>query len=73
MKRTIASVGFALCTGIMLSAAAFAADDIKIGVLYDYTGPFAGGGPGWNDWFGDPSPPGPTINFAPARPTDLAM
>src|SRR3954447_12599277 len=27
-----------------MSAGSFAAEDIKIGVLYDYTGPFAGGG-----------------------------
>ena len=28
----------------MFGAASFAAEDIKIGVMYDYTGPFAGGG-----------------------------
>jgi branched-chain amino acid transport system substrate-binding protein len=44
MKRAIASVGLGICAGILVSGASFAAEDIKIGVLYDYTGPFAGGG-----------------------------
>src|SRR3954454_7705727 len=44
MKRTIASFGVGLCAAVLMSAGSFAAEDIKIGVLYDYTGPFAGGG-----------------------------
>src|SRR3954468_23989901 len=44
MKRTIASSGIGLCAAVLMSAGSFAAEDIKIGVLYDLTGPFAGGG-----------------------------
>src|SRR3954449_5427082 len=44
MKRAIAGLGVALCTGFLSSSSLFAAEDIKIGVIYDYTGPFAGGG-----------------------------
>ncbi|HZY12608.1 MAG TPA: ABC transporter substrate-binding protein, partial [Beijerinckiaceae bacterium] len=44
MKRTIASFAVGLCAAVLMSAGSFAAEDIKIGVLYDYTGPFAGGG-----------------------------
>src|SRR3954465_12331294 len=44
MKRTIACLGLGLYAGILLSGASLAGEDIKIGVLYDYTGPFAGGG-----------------------------
>ncbi|GAC1327082.1 MAG: ABC transporter substrate-binding protein [Beijerinckiaceae bacterium] len=44
MKRAIAGLVSGLGLGITLSAAALAADDIKIGVMYDYTGAFAGGG-----------------------------
>src|SRR5438445_8500025 len=45
MKRAIATMGLALA-GAMLATGAFAQGkpDIKIGAIYDYTGPFAGGG-----------------------------
>ena len=41
MKRSIASLGVA---GAMLCAATAFAQDIKVGNIYDQTGPFAGGG-----------------------------
>ncbi len=44
MRRKIAGLGLVACAGLILSGPAYAAEDIKIGVLYDYTGPFAGGG-----------------------------
>jgi branched-chain amino acid transport system substrate-binding protein len=43
MKRAIASLSIGICTGVLLCATAFA-QDIKIGAIYDLTGPFAGGG-----------------------------
>jgi branched-chain amino acid transport system substrate-binding protein len=43
MYRAIAKLGLGLCAGLMLCAPVFA-QDIKIGAIYDLTGPFAGGG-----------------------------
>src|SRR3954454_2549129 len=43
MYRAIAKLGLGLCAGLVLCAPAFA-QDIKIGAIYDLTGPFAGGG-----------------------------
>jgi branched-chain amino acid transport system substrate-binding protein len=43
MKRAIASLSIGICTGVLLCATALA-QDIKIGAIYDLTGPFAGGG-----------------------------
>jgi branched-chain amino acid transport system substrate-binding protein len=46
MKRTIATLGLGFA-GVLLGASAFAQGakpDIKIGAIYDLTGPFAGGG-----------------------------
>jgi branched-chain amino acid transport system substrate-binding protein len=43
MKRAIASLGVGICASLVLCATAFA-QDIKIGNIYDQTGPFAGGG-----------------------------
>ena len=44
MKRQSGRVGFgALVVGVALAAGAARAD-VKIGVIYDYTGAFAGGG-----------------------------
>jgi branched-chain amino acid transport system substrate-binding protein len=43
MKRAIASLSVGICASLLLCAAAFA-QDIKIGNIYDQTGPFAGGG-----------------------------
>ncbi len=42
MKRAIATIGLGLA-GALLASTAFA-QDIKIGAIYDLTGPFAGGG-----------------------------
>jgi branched-chain amino acid transport system substrate-binding protein len=42
MKRVIATIGIGLFAGAFACAAHAA--DIKIGAIYDYTGPFAGGG-----------------------------
>ena len=42
MKRALAKLCLGLC-GALLAAGAFA-QDIKIGAIYDLTGPFAGGG-----------------------------
>ena len=44
MKRAAASLGLGIFAALVFGAASFAAEDIKIGVMYDYTGPFAGGG-----------------------------
>ena len=44
MKRALAGVIAGLCAGLMPPAGAMAADDLRIGVMYDYTGPLAGGG-----------------------------
>jgi branched-chain amino acid transport system substrate-binding protein len=44
MKHSMAKSGLGLCAGALLGASAFAAEDIKIGAIYDQTGPFAGGG-----------------------------
>jgi branched-chain amino acid transport system substrate-binding protein len=43
MKRAIATLSVGICAGVLLCATAFA-QDIKIGNIYDQTGPFAGGG-----------------------------
>lgn len=43
MYRAIAKIGLGLCAAAVLGASALA-QDIKIGAIYDYTGPFAGGG-----------------------------
>jgi branched-chain amino acid transport system substrate-binding protein len=43
MKRAIASLSVGICASLLLCATAFA-QDIKIGNIYDQTGPFAGGG-----------------------------
>jgi len=43
MKRAIAKLCLGLGAGALLGASAFA-QDIKIGAIYDLTGPFAGGG-----------------------------
>jgi len=43
MNRAIASLSIGICAGAMFCATAFA-QDIKIGAIYDLTGPFAGGG-----------------------------
>jgi len=43
MYRAIAKLGLGLCAGLVWCAPAFA-QDIKIGAIYDLTGPFAGGG-----------------------------
>src|SRR5205085_12395880 len=43
MDRAIAKTGLGLCAAVVLGASAFA-QDIKIGAIYDLTGPFAGGG-----------------------------
>ena len=42
MKRAVASISLGLLAGAFACAAHAA--DIKIGAIYDYTGPFAGGG-----------------------------
>ena len=42
MKRTVASISIGLFAGAFACVAHAA--DIKIGGIYDYTGPFAGGG-----------------------------
>lgn len=44
MKRALAGVIAGLCAGLTAPIGAMAADDIRIGVMYDYTGPLAGGG-----------------------------
>src|SRR6187455_1138194 len=46
MKRAVASIGIGLFSLGFLGAFACVANsaDIKIGAIYDYTGPFAGGG-----------------------------
>ena len=44
MKRALAGVIAGLCAGLTVPVGARAADDIRIGVMYDYTGPLAGGG-----------------------------
>jgi branched-chain amino acid transport system substrate-binding protein len=43
MHRAIATLSLGLCAAL-LCGSAFAAEDIKIGAIYDQTGPFAGGG-----------------------------
>jgi branched-chain amino acid transport system substrate-binding protein len=43
MKRATASLSVGICASLVLCATAFA-QDIKIGNIYDQTGPFAGGG-----------------------------
>ncbi len=43
MNRAIATLSVGFCAGAMFCATAFA-QDIKIGAIYDLTGPFAGGG-----------------------------
>jgi branched-chain amino acid transport system substrate-binding protein len=43
MNRAIATLSVGFCVGAMFCATAFA-QDIKIGAIYDLTGPFAGGG-----------------------------
>lgn len=43
MTRVFATLGLGFCAGLTLCASAFA-QDIKIGAIYDLTGPFAGGG-----------------------------
>ena len=42
MKRAVASISIGLFAGAFACAAQAA--DIKVGAIYDYTGPFAGGG-----------------------------
>ena len=42
MKRTLATISIGLFAGALACAAQAA--DIKVGAIYDYTGPFAGGG-----------------------------
>lgn len=44
MKRALAGVIAGFCAGLLTPAGAGAADDIRVGVMYDYTGPLAGGG-----------------------------
>ncbi len=44
MKRALAGVIAGLCAGLMTPVCVMAADDLRIGVMYDYTGPLAGGG-----------------------------
>ena len=44
MTHSFVRWGVAFCCALMGIMAAQAADDFKIGVLYDYTGPLAGGG-----------------------------
>ena len=41
MKRAVASISIGLFAGVFACVAHAA--DIKIGAIYDYTGPFAGG------------------------------
>src|SRR5437016_5847403 len=43
MTRAFATLSLGVCAGLMLCATA-SAQDIKIGAIYDLTGPFAGGG-----------------------------
>src|SRR5437016_3304563 len=43
MTRAFATLSLGVCAGLMLCATA-SAQDIKIGAIYDQTGPFAGGG-----------------------------
>jgi len=43
MQRVIAKLGLGLCAAALLGASALA-QDIKIGAVFDQTGPFAGGG-----------------------------
>ncbi len=44
MARVIAKLGFIVSFGLAMASPAHSAEDFKIGVLYDYTGPLAGGG-----------------------------
>src|SRR3954454_10343516 len=44
MNRTIGKLAVTLAAAAFACSGALAADDIKIGAIYDLTGPFAGGG-----------------------------
>src|SRR4051812_35282510 len=44
MNHRVRKLGLALVGAALACGPAFAADDIKIGAIYDLTGPFAGGG-----------------------------
>jgi branched-chain amino acid transport system substrate-binding protein len=44
MKRLVETLSVGVLACGLAGSAAQAADDIKVGTIYDYTGPFAGGG-----------------------------